>query len=60
MSLKTPAYISHTVLVHAGSYRYFLTKLTTNLPQLHVKFVKKVAIHYYILQNLTMNLILEM
>ena len=50
MSLKAPAYISHTVLVHAGSYRDFLTKLTTNLPQLQVKFVKKVSIHYYILQ----------
>ena len=32
MSLKAPAYISHTVLVHAGSYRDFLTKITTNLP----------------------------
>ena len=50
MSLNAPAYISHTVLVHAGSYRDFLTKLTTNLPQLQIKFVKKVSIHYYILQ----------
>lgn len=47
---KAPAFISHTVLVHAGSYKDFLQKLTTEHPDLQIKFVKKVAIHYYILQ----------
>lgn len=47
---QLPALISHTVLVHAGSYKDFLTKLTSKLPELQIKFVKKVAIHYYILQ----------
>lgn len=47
---KFPANTSHTLLVHAGSYKDFLGKLTSNYPQLHIKFVKKVAIHYYIIQ----------
>lgn len=47
---KAPAYISHTVLVHAGSYSEFLAQLTAKYPLLQIKFVKKVAIHYYILQ----------
>ena len=50
MSVKAPAYISHTVLVHAGSYKDFIKKLTTNFPQLQIKFVKKLSVHYYILQ----------
>ena len=48
--LALPACISHTVLVHAGSYKDFLKQLTTKFPDLHIKFVKRVAIHYYILQ----------
>ena len=44
-----PANISHTVLVHAGSYKNFLTQLS-KYPQLKPKFVKRVAIHYYIVQ----------
>jgi len=44
-----PANISHTVLVHAGSYKDFLTQVA-KYPQLKLKFVKKVAIHYYIVQ----------
>lgn len=47
---KVPAYISHTVLVHAGSYKDFLNKLGKEYPNLLIKFVKKEAIHYYILQ----------
>lgn len=50
MGKALPAHISHTVLVHAGSYKEFLTKLTSKYPKLIIKFVKKVAIHYYILQ----------
>lgn len=45
-----PAFYSHIVLVHAGSYKDFMSKLTTNYPELQVRFVKKVAIHYYVLQ----------
>lgn len=48
--VSAPALISHTVLVHAGSYKDFLSKLTTQYPDLHIRFVKRVAIHYYILQ----------
>ncbi len=44
-----PANISHTVLVHAGSYKNFLTQLS-KYPQLKPKFVKRVAIHYYVVQ----------
>jgi len=48
--LKVPANISHTVLVHAGSYKSFLSQLTIKFPQLKPKFIKKVAIHYFIIQ----------
>ena len=47
---KAPAFISHTVLVHAGSYNDFLKKLTTQFPDLQITFCKRKAIHYYILQ----------
>lgn len=47
---KFPANTSHTVLVHAGSYKDFLNKLNTNYPQLHIRFAKKIAIHYFIVQ----------
>ena len=47
---QLPALISHTVLVHAGSYSDFLSKLTTRYPDQKIVFVKRVAIHYYILQ----------
>lgn len=50
MAKALPANISHTVLVHAGSYKEFLGKLTSQYPKLIIKFCKKVAIHYYILQ----------
>lgn len=50
MGKKVPALISHTVIVHAGSYKDFLSKLTTQYPDLRVRFVKRVAVHYYILQ----------
>jgi hypothetical protein len=46
----TPANISHTVIVHAGSYKDFIHTLTEKYPTVYVLFVKKVAIHYYILQ----------
>ncbi len=49
MEKKVPAFISHTVIVHAGSYKDFLSKLT-QYPDLHIRFVKRVAVHYYILQ----------
>ena len=47
---KVPAFISHTVLIHAGSYKDFTVKLTTKYPKLAIKFVKKIAIHYFIVQ----------
>lgn len=47
---KVPANISHVVLVHAGSYNDFLQKLTSQYPDLKIRFVKRLAIHYYILQ----------
>lgn len=48
--MEMPKNITHTLLVHAGSYKDFLTKLTTEFPNQRIKYVKKVAIHYYILQ----------
>lgn len=45
-----PANISYTLLVHSGSYKDFLNKLTTKFPNLKIRYVKRVAIHYYILQ----------
>lgn len=50
MARPLPANISHTVLVHSGSYKDFLSKLTTKFPELQIRYVKRVAIHYYILQ----------
>lgn len=47
---KAPAYISHTVLIHAGSYKDFVSKLAKQFPLAVVRFSKKVAIHYYIVQ----------
>lgn len=47
---EIPANISHTVIVHAGSQKDFINKLTTKYPSLHILFIKKVAIHYYIIQ----------
>ena len=43
------ANISNTVLVHAGSYKSFLIQMS-KYTQLKPKFVKKVAIHYYVVQ----------
>ena len=47
---QLPAFISHTVLVHGGSYSAFIEKLQKTLPQLQIKFAKRVKVHYYILQ----------
>lgn len=47
---QLPAFISHTVLVHGGSYSAFIEQLQKTLPQLQIKFAKRVKIHYYILQ----------
>lgn len=47
---QMPAFISYVVIVHAGSYQDFTKRLATDLPDLKIKFVKKVAIHYYIVQ----------
>lgn len=47
---QLPAFISHTVLVHGGSYSLFVQKLQQSFPYLHIKFVKKVKVHYYIVQ----------
>jgi Trp operon repressor len=46
---KMPAFISYVVIVHAGSYNNFLKQLQ-EIKELNVKFVKRVAIHYYIVQ----------
>lgn len=50
MAKGVPAFISYTVLVHAGSYKDFLTKLTKEYPDLQIRFCKRMAVHYYILQ----------
>lgn len=47
---ELPANTSHMVIVHAGSYNDFINKLTTKYPNLKTRFVKKVAIHYYVIQ----------
>lgn len=47
---QLPAFISHTVLVHGGSYSAFIEQLQKTLPQLQIKFAKRVKVHYYILQ----------
>lgn len=44
-----PSNLSYTVLVHAGSYKDFETKLE-QCPFLFKRFEKKLAIHYYIIQ----------
>lgn len=46
---KMPAFISYVVIVHAGSYENFVKKIA-EIKELNIKFVKKVAIHYYIVQ----------
>lgn len=46
---KMPAFISYVVIVHAGSYDNFVKKIA-EIKELNIKFVKKVAIHYYIVQ----------
>lgn len=47
---KAPAYISHIVIVHAGSYKDFINKLTKDYPYLIPKFIKRTHIHYYVIQ----------
>ncbi len=47
---ELPANTSHIVIVHAGSYNDFINKLTTKYPNLKIRFTKKVAIHYYVIQ----------
>lgn len=47
---KAPAYISYVVLVHGGTYQQFLQKIVKDFPDLAVKFCKKIAVHYYIIQ----------
>ena len=47
---QLPAFISHTVLVHGGSYSLFIQKLHGTFPLLQIKFAKRVKVHYYILQ----------
>ena len=45
-----PANISYVVLIHAGSYKNFLSQVNIQYPQLKLRFIKKVAIHYYVVQ----------
>ena len=45
-----PAHISHVVIVHAGSYKDFMEQLSVDYPGLHPIFLKKVAIHYWVIQ----------
>lgn len=47
---KMPANYSYIVLVHGGAFKNFLEKLGTKLPELHIKYLKKIAIHYYVIQ----------
>lgn len=47
---KMPANISYTVIVHAGSYQEFQKKMHNETPKLVMRFIKKVAVHYYIIQ----------
>ena len=48
--ISLPAHISHTVIVHGGSYKDFLTKLADDYKGLIIRYVKRIAIHYYIVQ----------
>ena len=48
--MNVPANISHVVIVHGGSYNDFLNKINTKYPNLLMRFTKKVATHYYIIQ----------
>lgn len=47
---QLPAYISHTVLVNGGSYIDFIKQLQARFPKIHIKFIKKVQVHYYVMQ----------
>lgn len=47
---ELPANTSHVVIVHAGSYEDFIDKLKARHPNLKMRFIKRVAIHYYIIQ----------
>ena len=47
---KMPANFSYVVLVHGGAFKTFTETLPKHFPELHIKFVKKIAIHYYVVQ----------
>lgn len=49
-NLIAPANISHIVLVHAGSYNDFIRDLNAKYPGLNPIFIKRKAVHYYIVQ----------
>lgn len=51
MARQLPANISYTLLVHAGSYKDFLNKITTKFTnRLVIRYVKREAVHYYVVQ----------
>lgn len=50
MARQLPSNVSHLVLVHAGSYKDFCSRLKTKFPSQKIVHEKKVAIHYYVLQ----------
>lgn len=50
MARTLPSNVSHLVLVHAGSYKDFCSRLKTKYPSQKIVLEKRVAIHYYILQ----------
>jgi hypothetical protein len=47
---KVPTNLSYVFIVHAGSYKDFLKKLEKTFPDLSIRFTKRKAIHYYIME----------
>lgn len=46
---KMPANYSYVVLVHGGAFKKFCEQLASK-PELQIKYIKKIAIHYYVIQ----------
>jgi hypothetical protein len=47
---NVPNNLSYVFIVHAGSYKDFLKKLGSHFPDLTVRYTKRKAVHYYIME----------
>lgn len=44
-----PNILSYTLIVHSGSYQKFLNEIKEKCPKLLIKYIKRVATHYYLI-----------